>query len=292
MNVMWARVLAPGARVAIDIPSGLNACSGVAQPVAIEAQLTVTFIGRKCGQYLASGPDYCGELVYADLGVSTAVQASQAAQLETIESCHLPKPRKRDTHKNHYGNLLVVGGDLGMSGAIALAARAALRSGAGLVTALVHPDCRFSFGAWPEIMVHGWEALEQKLADASVVVVGPGLGDSPAALSSLQILAEASQPMVIDASALQADFLRSLKSSAAVITPHPGEAARLLDSDTASIQGDRLQACTDLLDTYRATTVLKGSGSLVAVPGTTPWSINRFVRCSETSSFSKTIVQS
>jgi len=264
----------PGARVAIDIPSGLNARCGIPQPVAVEAQLTVTFIGRKCGQYLADGPDYCGELVFADLGVSARARSSQAPVLEAIESCQLPAPRKRNSHKNHYGNLLIVGGDQGMSGAVALAARAALRTGAGLVTALVHPDCRFSFGAYPEIMVLGWDALEAKLAQASVLVVGPGLGGSPAAQACLQLLRAAPQPMVIDASALDADFLLSLTSSQRVITPHPGEAAKLLGLGTAEVQADRLQACARLLEHFGATTVLKGSGSLIAEPGKTPYAIN------------------
>lgn len=264
----------PGVRVAIDIPSGLNARTGTPQPLAVEAQLTVTFIGRKCGQFLADGPDHCGELVFADLGVSARVRASQAAVLEVIESCELPAPRKRNSHKNHYGNLLIVGGDAGMSGAVALAARAALRTGAGLVTALVHPDCRFSLGAYPEIMALGWDALEAKLADASVVVVGPGLGSSPAAQHCLQLLRTAPQPMVIDASALDADFLLSLASQQRVITPHPGEAATLLQIGTAAIQADRLQACARLLETFAATTVLKGSGSLIAEPGQTPRAIN------------------
>jgi len=264
----------PGARVAIDIPSGLNARCGVAQPLAVEAQLTVTFIGRKCGQYLADGPDYCGELVFADLGVSARVRASQAPVLEVIESCRLPAPRKRNSHKNHYGNLLIVGGDLGMSGAVALAARAALRAGAGLVTALVHPDCRFGLGAYPEIMVQGWDALEAKLADASVVVVGPGLGRSPAAQDCLRALRAAPQPMVIDASALDAEFLQALATSRRVITPHPGEAAQLLGLAAAEVQADRLQACARLLDGFGATTVLKGSGTLIAEPGATPFAIN------------------
>ena len=250
--------------VAIDIPSGLNGLSGVAQPVAIEAQLTVTFIGRKCGQFLADGADYCGELLFDDLGVSSAVRAGVPAALEVIESCELPVQRKRNSHKNHYGNLLIIGGDQGMSGAVALTAQAALRSGAGVVTALVHPDCRHHLSAFPEIMVLGWDALEAKLAEASVIVVGPGLGRSVDAQKCLASLRTAQQPMVIDASALDAGFLQSLTSRQRVITPHPGEAAALLSSSTAEIQANRLQACERLLEMFGATTVLKGSGTIIA----------------------------
>jgi hydroxyethylthiazole kinase-like uncharacterized protein yjeF len=254
--------------VAIDIPSGLNSLTGIAQPVAIEAELTVTFIGRKSGQFLADGPDHCGELIFDDLGVSSRVGSSQAAALEVIESCKLPAARKRNSHKNHYGNLLIVGGDLGMSGAVGLAAQAALRSGAGLVTALVHPDCRANLAAFPEIMVLGWDALEARLADATVVVVGPGLGRSADAQHCLELLRAARQPMVIDASALDAAFLQSMTScsSQRVITPHPGEAAALLSCSTAEIQANRMLSAQRLVETFSMTTVLKGSGTLVTAP--------------------------
>ena len=251
--------------VAIDIPSGLNGLTGIAQPLAINAQLTVTFIGRKCGQFLADGPDHCGELVFDDLGISSRVASSQTAALEVIESCKLPAVRKRNSHKNHYGNLLIVGGDLGMSGAVALAAQAALRSGAGLVTALVHPDCQANLAAFPEIMVLGWDALEARLADASVVVVGPGLGRTADAQHCLELLREAHQPMVIDAGALDAAFLQSMTSAGSqrVITPHPGEAAALLSCSTAEIQANRILSAQRLVETFAMTTVLKGSGTLV-----------------------------
>ena len=257
-------------RVAIDIPSGLNAATGNPQPVAVEAQLTVTFIGAKTGQFLADGPDYCGELVYEDLGISTAARQNVEAALSVIESCQLPAPRRLNSHKNHYGNLLIIGGDQGMSGAVALAAQAALRSGAGLVTALVHPECRGSLACFPEVMVQGWDALESKLSQANVIVVGPGLGDSSAAAQCLQSLREVDLPMVVDASALKPAFLHSIKSKKVIITPHPGEAATLLSSSSAEVQADRLKACKRLVETYAVTCVLKGSGSLIGQQGATP----------------------
>lgn len=254
-------------RVAIDIPSGLNGLSGNPQPVAVAAQLTVTFIGAKTGQYLADGPDYCGELIFEDLGVSAAARADVVAQLEVVESCQLPAVRKNNSHKNHYGNLLIIGGDQGMSGAVTLAARAALRSGAGLVTALVHPECRANLAAFPEIMVLGWDALEQKLSQASVIVVGPGLGQGEPAAAILRRLQQVSLPMVVDASALNADWLPALDSEQVVITPHPGEAAVLLATSSAEIQADRLAASATLAERFSATCVLKGSGTLIAQQG-------------------------
>ncbi len=257
-------------RIAIDIPSGLNGLTGNPQPVAVEAHTTVTFIGSKTGQYLADGPDYCGELIYEDLGVSRRVRQSVPAALDVIESCQLPALRKKNTHKNHYGNLLIIGGDQGMSGAVALSAQAALRSGAGLVTALVHPDCRNNLASFPEIMVLGWDAIETRIADASIVVVGPGLGVSDAANHCLDLLGQVTLPMVVDASALSADFLQSLRSKQVVITPHPGEAAGLLSIDSAEVQSDRLEASDRLSKTFSTTSVLKGSGTLVAEQGKVP----------------------
>jgi NAD(P)H-hydrate epimerase len=279
LDVHWQELVrhinqCPQPRVAIDIPSGLNGLCGSPQPVAVEAQLTVTFIGAKTGQFLADGPDFCGELLFEDLGVSSRVHAGAAAALEVIESCQLPAPRKLNTHKNHYGNLLIVGGDQGMSGAVTLAALAALRSGAGLVTALVHPECRANLACFPEIMVLGWDALEAKLAEASVVVVGPGMGRSAAAQDCLRLLGQATQSMVVDAGALESGFLHSLATENRVITPHPGEAAALLETSSSEIQSNRLRACERLVETFSATTVLKGSGTLIAHPGESPAAIN------------------
>ena len=254
-------------RVAIDIPSGLNGLTGNPQPVAVEADLTVTFIGAKTGQYLADGPDFCGELLFEDLGVSDGARTGIEPRLHVVESCLLPPPRRKNTHKNHYGNLLIVGGDEGMSGAVTLAARAALRSGAGLVTALVHPDCRTNLAAFPEVMVSDWSALADKLPQASVVVVGPGLGDGTQAARLLEQLKKVSLPLVIDAGALKPDFLEAVESDQVLITPHPGEAASLLGSSNAEIQADRLDASQRLVEKYGATCVLKGSGSLIAAAG-------------------------
>ena len=254
----------PGPKVAIDIPSGLDGLTGIPQPVAVRADLTVTFIGEKTGQYLADGPDYCGELVLENLGVSTAARARVPATLPVIESCRLPSPRQINTHKNCYGHILIVGGDQGMGGAVLLAARAALRSGAGVVTALMHPDCVSRFAPAAEVMVSDWSQLDVKLNQASLVIVGPGLGDSAAALACLQRLRNSELPMVVDASALRNDFLNGRDNTNVVITPHPGEAGRLLDITTASVQADRVEACHRLTERFGATCILKGSGTLVA----------------------------
>jgi len=252
-------------RVAIDIPSGLNANTGMAQPCAVNADLTVTFIGIKSGQYLADGPDYCGELIYDDLGVSSRVTEGLSPTLTVLErdSVKLPAKRKRNSHKNAFGHLLIVGGDNGMVGAVSLAAQAALRTGAGLVTALVHPECAHSLSAVAELMVQAWDKIDEKLEQATVILVGPGLGASKAAKDCLKKIQECNKPVVVDASALDAGFLLALSSDRVVITPHPGEAAGLLSSSSAVIQADRLRASQQLVDSFGVVSVLKGSGSII-----------------------------
>ena len=156
-----------------------------------------------------------------------------------------------------------------MSGAVTLAARAALRAGAGLVTALVHPDCRANLAAFPEIMVRGWDALEDYLDGADVIVVGPGLGDGHAARQCLRRLHRARQPLVVDASALVANALELFDSARMVLTPHPGEAGRLLGCSAAEVQADRPAAVARLAERFSATCVLKGADTLIAAAGET-----------------------
>jgi hydroxyethylthiazole kinase-like uncharacterized protein yjeF len=263
---------ADAVRVAIDIPSGLNANSGIAQPCAVEADLTVSFIAAKVGQYLADGPDYCGELLVDDLGVSSQTRQSEMPTLSVLDQCNvmLPVKRKRNTHKNKFGHVLIIGGDQGMTGAASLAAQAALRGGAGLVSVLVHPQCTHELSAIPELMVQSWDDIDTRLALATVIVVGPGLGQSDAAKICLAKLLKCKQAMVVDASALESDFLLACKPGQVVITPHPGEAAKLLSTTSAEIQLDRLSASQLLVDKFDVVSVLKGSGSIIQKAGSMP----------------------
>lgn len=151
-----------------------------------------------------------------------------------------------------------------MSGAVVLAARAALRSGAGLVTAFVAEDNRASFAAVPEIMVDGWHHFENHAAKADVIVLGPGLLDCEVIDSCLQVLSQSSTPLVVDAGGLQAGVLDRLRRERLLITPHPGEAARLLSISTEAVQKDRISAVQQLATQFIATCVLKGADSLVA----------------------------
>ncbi len=263
-------------KIAIDIPSGLSAETGTAKPCAIDAEITVTFIGKKVGHALADGPDYCGELIFDDLGISSATRFSQMPALEVIDEANvcLPPKRKRNSHKNLFGHVLVVGGDKSMVGAASLAAQAALRTGAGMVSVLVHPDCVHDLATIPELMVQSWDDIDAKLAQATVLVVGPGLGRGIEAMACLQKLYKVDKPMVIDASALSPGFLQSLSSQELVITPHPGEAAALLATTTNEVQADRLAASSALSQQFPVVSVLKGSGTVVQQLGVDPPAIN------------------
>ncbi len=266
--------------VAIDIPSGLNADTGMPQPVAVIADVTITFFAHKTGQYLADGPDTCGDIIVNELGVSAGTLSKALPALEVIDeknSC-LPAKRLRNSHKGLFGHVLVIGGDKGMSGAALLSAQTALRAGAGVVSVLVHPDCVHRLSTTPELMVKSWREIDSCLDSATVIVVGPGLGLEPEqgkeqgkeATNCLKKLTALSIPMVVDASALTATFLDSLSSSQIVITPHPGEAARLLATSTNGVQRDRLAASQQLVDRFGVVSVLKGSGSLIQQSGSMP----------------------
>lgn len=240
-------------------------------PLAFRAHLTVTFIACKIGCQLADGPEYCGELLCDDLGLSSNSkrQIHPVASALSIANIQLPE-RPANSHKNTFGHVLVVGGAAGMSGAVRLAARAALISGAGLVSACVQDVCvDVVAAAQAELMVSDWSQLDRLLQWASVVLVGPGLGDSAQAQAVLQRLSSCRLPMIVDADALHPEVLSNISSEEMILTPHPGEAARLLGCSASAIQSNRLEALQDLLEKYRGVVVLKGSGSLVAAPGET-----------------------
>jgi NAD(P)H-hydrate epimerase len=262
--------------VAVDIPSGLHADSGAVPGIAAVAQLTVSFIGRKVGCYVGAGPEHVGRLVYDDLGVPAdlAGDIEPAARLlgEADVAAALPR-RRRDAHKGDHGHVLVVGGGPGMPGAARLAAEAALRAGAGLVTVAVHPDNVGVVAARPELMcvpACSPGDLAGALERATVLAVGPGLGRSDWARGLLEALLAAPLPAVVDADALNLLAESPRRSDIWVLTPHPGEAARLLGVTGTEVQRDRLGAARELQARYGGTAVLKGAGSIVQSPGEAP----------------------
>lgn len=198
--------------------------------------------------------------------------------METIGPDALPAwlpPRPRDSHKGANGHVLCIGGDHGSGGAIVLCAQAALRTGAGLAsvaTRAAHVPALLA--RQPEAMAHAVEsadALAPLFARASIIAIGPGLGQGAWGRAMLAAALAASKPLVLDADALNllAAAPRALPAGT-ILTPHPGEAARLLDSDIASVQGDRNAAALALLQRYGAVVVLKGAGTIVAAPGRIP----------------------
>ncbi len=270
--------------LAVDIPSGLDATTGFPLGAAVQAHLTVTFVGRKLGLYVGDGPAHTGPIEFADLGIPPAVveRAGLAGQARLClfppaELARLLPPRPATAHKGDFGHVLVVGGNHGMSGAIRLAGEAALRTGAGLVTVATRPAHAVLLSlVRPELMCHGIAAPEDLgplLARATVVVVGPGLGQDDWARGLLAAVLEAPMPLVVDADALNLLASTPRRRPDWVLTPHPGEAGRLLGSSSSVVQQDRLGALEALEARYGGTIVLKGHGTLVTGAGQSPWLI-------------------
>jgi hydroxyethylthiazole kinase-like uncharacterized protein yjeF len=263
--------------LAVDLPTGLQADTGAVAGAAIRADVTVTFIGRKAGLYTGAGPDYTGETHFSDLGVPGAVyqQVPPAGRLLRQPAYGpLAGPRARTAHKGRHGHVLVVGGGEGMAGAARLAGEGALRCGAGLVTVATHPvHAAFVGAACPELICHGVataQELRTLIKAASVLLVGPGLGRSRWAQALLATVLEFPQPLVIDADALNLLAGAPAKRPHQVLTPHPGEAARLLHQDVAAVQCDRFAAARAITEQYGGTTVLKGAGTVIHADGQLP----------------------
>jgi NAD(P)H-hydrate epimerase len=258
--------------LALDIPSGVDADSGAVQDDAVRAEITLSFVGFKSGLFLGAGPEYAGVVLLDDLGVVAPVLPEFAPLMRRIDegeiAAALPR-RPRESHKGSNGRVLIVGGGAGMPGAVRMAAMAALRVGAGLVTvAAAEENLTAVTGAHPELIylpVSSATSLDEALGAASVVAIGPGLGqgDWGRRLWS-QVLRTRPECVVVDADALNLLAQDPLKLSAGwIITPHPGEAARLLGVETRVVQADRLAAVRELHTRYGAISVLKGAGTLV-----------------------------
>ncbi|MFC0336223.1 NAD(P)H-hydrate epimerase [Kushneria avicenniae] len=258
--------------VALDIPSGLNADTGALLGETVEAVLTVTFIARKFGLYTGQAPDVTGEIVLAPLAVAESTLSESDYVGELLEAARLQGtlPRRRPTtHKGHCGHLLVVGGQPGFGGSTIMSAETAARLGAGLVslaTASVHIPPALT--RCPEMMVH--EArngldLESLVDKATAVLIGPGLGQGAWGQGLMQTVMNAAGPRLVDADGLHllAAGYAGERRDDWILTPHPGEAAMLLDCSVAEVQADRYQAALNLHRRYGGVIVLKGAGTLV-----------------------------
>lgn len=263
--------------LALDVPTGLDSDSGRIRGCAVRADATISFVALKSGLFLGEGPALRGRLVCAGLGLPARVFAGAHPVLRRSDPDGLGqilRPRSRISHKSMNGRVLVVGGSSGMAGAARLAGEAALRAGAGLVHVAVAPD---SVGAVmagrPEIMCRGVsrpDELSDWLDAADVVVVGPGLGSGDWGDGLANRLLAADKPLVVDADALNFLARHPARRAQWVLTPHPGEAARLLASTTAEVQTARLEAVGTLARHYGGIVVLKGACSLIADDARSP----------------------
>jgi ADP-dependent NAD(P)H-hydrate dehydratase / NAD(P)H-hydrate epimerase len=269
----------PCHKLALDIASGINADTGAVMGIAFPATHTLTFIARKPGLYTLDGPDYCGAVRVASLGLDPVALA--AAEGFLVTDALLARPlivRPRNFHKGRAGNLAIVGGASGMVGAAFLAGRAAIKLGAGrvflgLLTEHVPPfDDR-----QPELMLRKPDAL---LTDVplTAVAAGPGMGTEPAAQRMLAQVLRLDIPVVLDADALNLVAAYGVLQSAVqarraptTMTPHPAECARLLGSTVTEVQADRIAAAKRLAGKLKALVALKGNGTVVAAPDGRWW---------------------
>lgn len=262
---------------ALDVPSGLDADTGawVGDVAGVGATATLTFIGAKPGLFTHDGCDAAGRVEVADLDVVAGPSDGALNDPDCFPA--LSQPRRRNTHKGSFGDALVVGGAAGMVGAALLAARAALRLGAGrvYVDCIGAPELRFD-PAQPELMFRSAASLTK----VDAVVVGCGIGQSEAARQAIAASLKRSVPAVVDADALnliaaepslRRALVGSQRAQPIVITPHPLEAARLLGSSSAAVQADRVGAAAELARSLRSWTVLKGAGTVIAAPDGRYW---------------------
>ncbi len=257
--------------VSVDVPSGLDANTGQSLGRCVQAEITITFVGIKPGLTTGAGKQSCGRLVFEDLGIGKAFQDS-AKSSATFLDMHLfggMGPRDVHSHKGTYGRLLCIGGNRGTAGAIRLSSEAALRSGAGMVKVFVHESSTIQVSAGrPELMVTDHD-LDDALAWASCVVLGPGLGQDAWAESvfttALKHCQSEEKPVLVDADALNLLCKQSTAYTPKdmVLTPHAGEAARLLGVSVEDVENERFNYVRQCATRYHATCVLKGAGTLI-----------------------------
>lgn len=256
--------------LALDLPTGIHADSGRVLGEAIRSTATISFIGIKKGSVTGPAVDYVGDLYCAGLSVSDDARGQVATETFLLgdgdSRCLCPQ-RRKDTHKNEQGRVLVVGGASGMTGAALLAGEAALRSGAGLVRLACIGEIN---NGLPELMVHRLEqpeSLDRFLEQSDVLVIGPGLGQQQLARQLfLRVIdrCRSGQSLVIDADGLNCLAIEAATVNGAVLTPHPGEAARLLAASVTDVENDRYAAAATIAEKYNAVCVLKGAGTIIS----------------------------
>lgn len=267
--------------LALDVPSGLDADTGRIMGRAVRATHTITYLGLKPGLFTLDGPDHCGEIHLHTLELDASLlQPPSGALLDSAMARSAFSPRKLSSHKGSYGSLGIVGGAPGMVGAAWLAGRAALRLGTGRVyVGMLDSAAPAIDPLQPELMLRRADAI-LKLDHLTALAIGPGMGQSAAAVGILKSALRSELPLVLDADALnilaQENMLRRAvmrRSAGTILTPHPAEAARLLGTSTGQVQRDRIEAAVELARRLKSEVVLKGAGSVCASPDGR-WQIN------------------
>jgi len=272
----------------VDIPSGIHGTTGMVQGKAVRANTTVTFAFAKLGHVLFPGADYTGRLVTADIDIPTEVMQRAHGydflNADTIQP--MLHSRDRVSHKGHFGHCLIIAGSTGKTGAAALSANSAVRTGSGLVTLAVAESIhRILEIKTTEVMTSplpdsgsghltgsSFSAIEELLVGKDALAIGPGIGRHPETCALVQKLVETVElPLVIDADGLNAlaeeiTALKRKKSKQLVLTPHPGEMARLLGTSVPDVEANRISVAQDFARDYGVYLVLKGARTIIATP--------------------------
>lgn len=255
--------------ISVDIPSGLNADTGLVENFCVKATATITFIALKAGMYTLDGPDYCGDVYCSNLNIEGCLaKLTPCASLLSAATLPLPlSARKKNSHKGDYGHVLIIGGGPGMPGSVSLTAKAALRTGAGAVTIATWPEhAKSALALVPEAMNWGVKTakdLMPLIEKATVCVIGPGLGESDWATELFLAAITSQLPMLIDASALRLLSQHPQVDDNWILTPHPGEAGSLLTCSPKAVQMDRYHSAAMIQQQYGGVVVLKGTGTVI-----------------------------
>lgn len=259
--------------LALDCPSGLDADTGCLHGATIRASHTITFIAAKPGLFTADGPDYCGKVSVAALDLDPESFGAPPGQTITPHLfANLLQPRRRNSHKGSFGNVGILGGSAGMVGAAILAARAALRLGGGRIyLGLIDEHAPAIDPLQPELMIRRPDRL--LATDLTALACGPGMGNNGEVIALLETACRLDIPLLLDADALnrlaenpELHVAVTARHAPTLLTPHPAEAARLLDCSTGEIQNDRIGAASRLAARFKACVALKGCGTIVAMP--------------------------
>ena len=256
--------------LAIDIPSGLCGTTGKIFGRAISANITTTYVGKKSGLYLDNGANCTGTVYFSDLDIDQAFYTEHKPLIKIVsekEVSNVLLDRKQTSHKGDNGHILLIGGNDGMEGAIRIASEAALRAGSGLVSVISKPtSCEIINQFRPEVMCHdvtNKDKISSLIARADIIGIGPGLGTDDWAIDLFNLAVKSDKYLVLDADALNILSSNPKKRGNWTLTPHPGEAARLLDNSVNDIQKDRLASISKLSESYSANILLKGKYSLI-----------------------------